>query len=196
MDWSSRPLVRIFILFATGIFIAWHFPGYPSKGNSFFVLLGVSFVVALLMACRPVQRRYSSLSGFFYAILILFLGYSVALLQISSVKFTYPKEKSTYCGRIVSNPVIKGDNLRAVLLVRELDGKSTSKCKGSKVMAFLQGGAKRSNLQVGDRIVFEGKLSRPVAPKNPGEFNYAGFLRLNGVYHTVFLSSGNWRMPE
>jgi competence protein ComEC len=54
----------------------------------------------------------------------------------------------------------------------------------------------QSLLSYGETLELEGEIQRPSSALNPGQFDYAQYLKTKGVVYTAYLSPGHWRMMK
>lgn len=54
----------------------------------------------------------------------------------------------------------------------------------------------QSLLSYGETLELEGKIQRPSSALNPGQFDYAQYLKTKDVAYTAYLSPGHWRMVK
>jgi len=55
--------------------------------------------------------------------------------------------------------------------------------QNAKILVTVYG--KIPNIELGDRIDIRGRISRPIGPSNPGEFNYKWYLKIHGVHYLL-----------
>lgn len=72
---------------------------------------------------------------------------------------------------------------RVVVQVREVEVRRTWADASGLLQVHIEGG--RQNLRVGDEVELVGRLTLPSEPANPGEFDYARFLRDQGIGATL-----------
>lgn len=65
--------------------------------------------------------------------------------------------------------------------IQALDGVS---CKGDIVYLITKDSLAKP-LAIGDRVILNEKVSPVVGPKNPYQFNYAAYLKNQGIYHEI-----------
>ncbi len=62
-----------------------------------------------------------------------------------------------------------------------------------KVLLYLSKDSLSRKVGLKDDLIFYGHISTPVNNGNPGEFDYAGFLRHKGISGIAYVDSGYWR---
>ena len=100
----------------------------------------------------------------------------------------------TFMGRVIEEPVETAETVRTVIEIRQIINNDTVIMNPGRTMAYFRKDSLSMQLEYGDMIVFQGKLTVPEGPKNPGEFNYAEFLALQNVHYIVFISGDNWSL--
>lgn len=105
----------------------------------------------------------------------------------------WPATAQTWDGVVTQQPRSSGAVTRAVIrltnsselvqLTVAVDSASVSSVSGETA----------SVLAVGDRVVFHGRMEVPHNAGNPGETDYAAYLRHQGISGQVFCYSGQWR---
>jgi competence protein ComEC len=82
--------------------------------------------------------------------------------------------------------------VRAVCLLISLDGKPQPPVK-VRVSLRLNSDHPEPLLRYGEALEFEGRVELPQAALNPGQFDYAQFLKNRGVAYTASVFPGSWR---
>ena len=76
-------------------------------------------------------------------------------------------------------------NIRFIAEVRSVDATSTH----GKLLVYLRKDTIKHNFQPGDRFYVFGKPNALANPKNPGEFNYAKYLRSKDIFRQLRITS-------
>lgn len=88
------------------------------------------------------------------------------------------------------NSKLKAQSYRQTFIaeiLRYADNQSTG-----KVLLIIQGNTTKKSLEIGDRILFMGKLEAINGPLNPGQFSYKKYMALKGVYHQTAVKSTSY----
>ncbi len=72
-------------------------------------------------------------------------------------------------------------------ILRYADDQSTG-----KILLTIQGNPANNSIEIGDRILFMGKLEAINSPLNPGQFSYKKYMALKGVYHQAAVKSNSY----
>lgn len=142
------------------------------------------------------------LAKFFVAIFfitLISLGYfvtSIRLLQNSPNHFANSGNHDAFIARVVTEPKERTNSYRVVLEVTSVKSQNSLKESDGRVIAYL----KKDSLNkadipcYGDLLIFTKQPSTPDKPGNPGEFNYAAYLKHNSIYHSLYLSGGDYKI--
>jgi competence protein ComEC len=195
MSWSARPFVRIFVFLVPGILLAYWVPAISGIGPLYIL----SSIGVLAVSGYAVYKLNFSWSRRW--ILGSILGFSVFLMGILLVNLTNSRQPEislgnfeTFMGRVIEEPVETAETVRTVIEIRQIINNDTVIMNPGRTMAYFRKDSLSMQLEYGDMIVFQGKLTVPEGPKNPGEFNYAEFLALQNVHYIVFISGDNWSL--
>lgn len=80
-----------------------------------------------------------------------------------------------------SGTLLPSDRPRTIAVVRAVEYHSAGRTQPISGMFRLECEGKREELSSGDRIEVWGRLLKPGPPRNPGEFDFAEYLRLKGI---------------
>ena len=193
MNWSSRPMVRIFFFLVAGILLARWVPVFRFTGVPWFIVL----IAALSFTTYVIYRKNRSwkwrwVNGVVFSVLILLTGIYLTVLRLDVHPFEYSGEEEMFVGKVVSEPVIKERSVKTILKLKEIRADDSVATNRQRVMAFFEKDSLSRQLQYGDMLVFKGRLKQPEGPKNPGEFDYATFLALHDIRATVFVRRHQW----
>jgi len=82
--------------------------------------------------------------------------------------------------------------VRALCEVYSLDGKPVGPVK-ARCSLRLSAGDPQPVLSYGDVLEMEGKIQAPLPAQNPGQFDYARYMKTKGVAYVLYASTGHWR---
>ncbi len=83
--------------------------------------------------------------------------------------------------------------VRAVCEVLSRDGVRTPSVK-ARCAFLLSADHPRSTLAYGDTVEIEGKIQYPASARNPGQFDYAHYLKTKGVAYVIYGAPGCWNL--
>lgn len=196
MIWSVRPFVRILIFFVTGILITRYVPAISSFNTSVFLIISIILLLtAISVTLITVKHRYNWVTGLIFGVLITFAGILFTSQKtLKQVNYSITEKSNTWLANVISNPTETNQAVKAIIQVTPFKPDSTHNYKPQKVLCFLSKDSLSTNLQYGDIITFNGKLTVPKGPLNPGEFDYAKYLKQNGINYTLFINGNSWKL--
>ena len=193
MDFLQRtPFFRLLLPLILGI-IAFRFVEFfqwsllAVFGFSLFLIL-LSFVIRVPK--RQFQFRWLFGSGIF---LFLFsLGYTLTSNQEKANDFDHLHQKGIYRVEICSPPVEKEKSIMCKAEVLQFHNSIWQPAHGQAILYF-QKDKLASKILFGDRLMVEAEFAPPEKPLNPESFDYATYLKRQGIGATSYISSGSWR---
>jgi len=148
-------------------------------------------VFSLIISSVAIKRRIASFAALSAAFLFIgcLLFQARQILPADHIKnFTAEGPREVYLeGLVVDEPVIAktfygGKKINLTLEAGHLQSKGLRYEVNGKVRVSLTGEA---SFSYGDRIVVNGRLSRPKGPGNPGGFDYAAYLERNRIFSVL-----------
>ncbi len=196
MIWSVRPFVRILIFFIGGILVTIYIPAISNINLSIILPISIMlFLSALVLTLTNLKHRYTWLTGLIIGLLITSTGIIFTLQKSPEpIDQSITGESQTWLANIISNPTETNKSVKAIISVTPVKVDSSHHFKAVKVLCYLSKDSTSTNLQYGDIITFTGKLAVPSGPLNPGEFDYAEYLKQNGINYTSFVRGNNWNL--
>lgn len=178
-----RPVVSFCIMMIAGILTSY-------LTNSIFVTAGMALLILSCFLAAGIMQRGS----FFVPVglLVFFLfgsaGFSLAD-RLQNGRFeAFDGQEVTVLGHIASEPEFKGERISYIVSVDSIGaGYQGDKVKtGGKVLLSTIKGSDGTFFDYGRELEFEGLLSLPMGVRNPGGFDYRGYLMQKGVGASVF----------
>ncbi len=204
---QSRPAVKFLLPLIAGILLGWYvaIPFWFS-----IVAIGCALCFLLFFLWRKKQYSFSSL----FIVLLIFL---FGILKISYEKrfvpsedisnFINPNREVTLTATIVDQPNIRSKRIQFTAEVESLTYLSAHEYTDGEILVTIlrekkSGRTKEKKYGYGDKILLKGFLEHPPHARNPGEFDFANYLRLNNITATFFVkkdsnvtvlhNDGNW----
>ncbi len=187
------PLVRLLLPFITGISIQYNFnaPYYLLIPVGVLLLISLSIIWIYFrshLAFRFCWVYGVILTGF---ILVCSMCLTQRAIQVSSF-INHAGKGDLIAARIAETPTERNQWYRAVIepLAFFEDGHMI-KTRG-KAIAWFEKDDYSSRLAVGDQIVIPNNFIEIRNYGNPFEFNYRGFLRIQGIFGETYISQDQW----
>ncbi|MCE1245751.1 MAG: ComEC family competence protein [Firmicutes bacterium] len=155
---------------------------------AFFVL----FIILILLFTLCITFLYYKKRNLAFAILMIFtacigsIGYKYKNEQMEGRRLRFEKgDSASITGQVVEPPVLRRGRPEFVIRITGVNGDSSIESKNSRAIvkcrkkAFEAEGA--LNFEAGNTVSFNGIYTPPDKATNPGQFDYGGYLELNGI---------------
>jgi len=193
--WKQAPFLRLIIPLIAGILFQWY--GGPGTYAAWTVLLSaVAGLIIFNLRISFLHYRFGWLNGVFINCLFFSLGMLVTWYKDISHQQqwinNYYTAKDYVTATIVEplseTPNAYKANASAQLLI---NGNNIRQVRGNIIIYFKKDGpAKR--LGYGSQIIFGRLLQAIKNSGNPGSFNYRRYASFQGIYHQVYLNTGDY----
>ena len=193
MFWSARPFVRIFILFAFGVFVAFKWDAL--RGISpvlFYAVLGSLLLFAYFLLPKRFKYKYHWIKGLFLGFAVMVSGVLITTLYYPEGNNSVTQLRGTFVGVISGQPEETDRSYKALV---ELYGEQDSIFRplSGKVLIYFEKDT-TVVLQYGDIVLFSAVLKEPENTGNPEEFDYKSFLKTKGVELVGFVAADHYRV--
>ncbi len=177
------PIVRLAIPLATGIFFAGHFHGFFSLRAAALTLVGLWLVVGGWLLFRKRGGRW--LFGVGTTLFMFLVGCVLMETEWRRVTVRWPSEKRLYEGIVQEMPVEKKRSIQYRVQINEKD-----------ILLYLSKDSLSRRVDMGDVLRFYALVSPPSNPSDSTTFDYASYLRYNGISGTAYAAPGCWCIQE
>ena len=193
MSWSSRPFARIFFFLVAGIFLARYATTIVFINSNWLLFIALPLMILIFLFIKwKISWKWRSLTGIAAGVTIFLFGVWLTRQKLEKAQtITYDKP-AYFQGEVIKEPVLTDRAVKLVISLVQLDDTSSHLKEPVKMMALFSRDSTSEKLGYGDQLLFYGKPVSPKPPKNPFEFDYAGFLRLNEISSTVFITRERW----
>ena len=180
------PLVRVLIPFVCGIVVA-----LSMAGSVTFVIAALSIsLIAVLLAHFALKRssHYYIYQGVSLSLLFAFCGMTAVKIQQHNYnqQLASVREKVPVAVTLTGDPEVHNNNVRTKAHVFAIQVDSVWKEADAEIMIYIKRNPAAELLRYGDQITVVGGLQEPLAPMNPGEFDYKGWLHDQGIGFVCF----------
>ena len=178
-----RPALWAALSFGTGVVLA-HYATTPVLPLLVFSFLLALAGLALVLKGRPASALFVVL---FLALGALRYATATGLLPENHIRRVgLFGQRGVVRGRVAGEPELRGEQTRFVLELEEVETDSMRYRVSGRVLVSAR------DIRVpaghGDWISLRGRLQRPRPARNPGGFDYRGFLALQQLHGTLYLS--------
>jgi len=141
------------------------------------------------------QYQFRWLFGCGIFVFMFSLAYLLCREHEKTELFDHLHQKGIYRIELTSSPVEKAKSYMCqVDILRFFD--SSWKPAHGKAILYFQKDQAASELLFGDRLFIEADFAPPQKPLNPDGFDYAVYLKRQGIGATCYISSGSWQMAD
>ena len=192
---SSFPFIRILIAFIPGILFAKTIT-LPLELLFFSGAILLLFILILRSKKKTIKNLIDYKSGFFQLFFFILLGIIVAKINykennenhfIHSVQF----EENYNCVLQLTSVVEEKEKTKklSVEIIAIQNAKQWKSTFGKSIIYHLKDSITNAELEYGDVFLARIKFNKLPIIKNPGDFDYGNYLKLNGIYATGFSST-------
>ncbi len=159
-----------------------------SFGFSIFLI-----VLSFFVEKSTSQYRLRHIFGIGVILCTTTIAYYLCLSFEQRNNFTGLNHQAIYEVELTSAPQEKERSYSVqVKLLQRYDSISTTPVSGN-AMVYIQKDSLASKLLLGDRLMIDAEFKAPDGVQNPNGFDYAKYLKRQGVGATVYLASEKWK---
>lgn len=183
---SRNPMLRLAIPFILGIAVAWLYT-LPM------LFLSSIFVVAALLLVIGFLRTPKMLFGVGATLMMFALGTIAMSVDRANDELQWSGEKGHFEALLLEVPRL-GDKTVKVVAQAERIGRDSvpGMRRVGLVYLYFSNSVEAEQLQIGERVCFEGKLSPPCNNGNPAEFDVENYYAVKGITGSIYLPVGGW----
>lgn len=194
---SEHPLIGLVLPFMAGIAAGeWAYSIFSGCCAFLFVAsLAVAVGGYVLQVFRPLQFRTSRFNLAVVSISIGLMGMALLVNQRDKLQPSWPVGAQTFRGMIMETPrgSSKAHQVEVSLTGGQYDGWRVRLTLMRDTMALHTA---CSVPEVGNTLLFYTSIEPLRASGNPGDFDYAAWLRRHGISGTGFCAAGYWQLSE
>lgn len=193
INFQKFPFLRLLIPLIAGIIASGYLKDSINQ-NLLWSALGLFFILTVYF--HIVQQSYKS--RWVQGSMVFLFMFTFGLI---STRLTSPASKSDnilhhkgkrYLVRVVDPPAIREVTTKLSLeVIAVYDSLGRRPASGS-IMSYARNTDHTANLRYGDILLLLKPPELVSNPTNPGQFDYRGHLRKQGIYHQMFLSENDW----
>ena len=196
MDFLQRtPFFRLLLPFIIGI-ILFQYLELPQWG--LYAIIGLSlllFILSLVIRQPKRQFQFRWLFGCGIFLFMLASAYFLTAEHEKSNAFDHLNQKGIYRVELTSAPVEKTKSYLCKVDVLEFYNSSWQPAHGKAILYFQKDEA-ASKLLFGDRLMVQAEFAAPEKALNPDGFDYAAYLKRQGISATCYITAGSWQMTD
>lgn len=190
---QRTPFFRLLFALVFGILLFQYF-------RVSLIILSVLLILSLLILISflfirnsETQYRFRWLFGIGVFVCFACIGYGSCYLFEQKNQFTELNHRAIYEVELISAPVEKARSYSfRVKLLHRYDSIEITPVAG-KAILYIQKDSVPPSLLFGDRLLVDAEFKTPDGAQNPNGFDYAKYLKRQGIGATAYLASGKWK---
>ena len=196
MNFLQRtPFFRLLLLFILGIILYQFVELAQWSLYAMFVLSALLILVSFVIRIPKQQFQFRWLFGCGIFLLMLSMAYVLSFWHEKSTAFDHLHQKGVYRVELISAPIEKAKSYLCKVEVLQYLDKNWKPTQGQAIL-YLQKDDAASRLLFGDRLLVGAEFTEPEKALNPDGFDYAGYLKRQGVGVTCYIPSGTWQITD
>lgn len=190
---QRTPFFRLVLALIVGI-VLYHYYHVSVVVPLGLLVFSLVLLVSLLFIRKPeIQYRFHWLYGVGVLICFVGIGYVSCYLFEQKNLFTELNHRAIYEVELISAPVEKARSYSfRVKLLHRYDSVEITPVAG-KAILYIQKDSVPPSLLFGDRLLVDAEFKIPDGVQNPNGFDYAAYLKRQGVGATAYLATGRWK---
>ncbi len=186
---KNNPFIRLLLPFIAGIVLQYFFLFEKIIVSAFFAVAFLSAILFLLIKL-PYHLQY--LKGIAISCFLIATGLLLTYLADTEYKIVSNEKEAVFVGEIVKVPTEREKNYKTEINIEAQKENNYWKEVNAKAIAYFEKGDSLLGLKAGDRIIFSTRLQAIKENKNPFGFDYAKYLALKQIGHSVYIRNNNW----
>ena len=191
---QRTPFFRLLLPFILGIILYQYVEFFHGVLYAMFGLSALLVVGSFVFRTPKRQFQFRWLFGCGISIFMLALAYLLSLEQEQADVFEPLHQKGIYRIELTSAPVEKAKSYQCKADIISSFDDSAWKPAHGQAMLYFQKDKAASKLLFGDRLWIGADFAPPERALNPDAFDYAVYLKRQGVGATCYIPSGTWKM--
>lgn len=197
MDFLLRtPFFRLMLAIIPGIVL---FQYVQIPAFALFISAGICAVIILISFLNrksDFQYKFRWVFGCSVVIFLSVLSYALCLNFEKNYSFSSLNEHAVYEVELEAAPVEKAKSyLCKVELIQKYDSAGGETAFGHAIIYLQKDNAVR-DLLLGDRLLIDAEFKSPDGVQNPLGFDYARYLKRQGILATAYVSTEKWQKSD
>ncbi|MEI8085479.1 MAG: ComEC/Rec2 family competence protein [Paludibacter sp.] len=195
MEFLQRtPFFRILLPFIMGIIAYQYVELFRWSLASIFSMSLCLMAIAFAIHVPKQQFKFRWLFGSGIFFFMFALAYFLSGEREKKDAFDHLHQKGIYSVELVAAPIEKTKSYLCKVEVQQYFDSTTSTSAHGNAVLYFQKDSAASKLLFGDRLLIETEFSPPEKAQNPDGFNYAAYLKRQGIGATSYISADSWKL--
>lgn len=192
----KTPFVRFLLPLICGILVQHYTNGVFLRIVAF--SLSFIFLLYALFSSKNSATIYKNRWSFGVGIFCFFFACGPLLYHIKNERNTwsFSSEEAIYSCRIIDTPVEKEKTFLYRLHVNHLLDKTTLFSIDKQILCYISKDSLSKKLSVGGELLINARITPPKNNGNPDEFDYAFYLKQQGISGIAFVQQSHWSLLD
>lgn len=162
----------------------------------FLVMLAVLMFIGSYFRQKPsTSWRYRWVFGVALYLFLFAAGYFLSEQKARKSIFSHLEKRGIYAVELIEAPIEKKNSyLCRVQLISHTDSLLKTQPAAGKAILYIAKDSASATLVSGHRILLETRFVAPDGAVNPDGFDYAAYLKRQGIGATSYIPSGRWEV--
>lgn len=181
--WEKVPFLKFLLALLVGII--WEYYREVNQYLSPLLAVAVALMLGSYLLPHFFRFRFRALFGIGLYLFWVSLGVFTTFHAKKQSVFEYPDMPQGYIGYVEEMPQKKPRSIACKLALQGYPSK--------KIVAYLYPDSLSESLQVGDKVLFYGRISPFKNMGNPDDFDYKSYMHRLGFSGSVYLTQDKWQ---
>lgn len=155
------------------------------------------FSVSYLIRKPEISYRFRWIFGLALWIFLFATGIFLSKQKADKSTFSHINQKGIFLVELTEAPITKKNSyLCRVKLINYTDSLLKTQPATGRAILYLAKDSASAKLLSGHRLLLETRFVAPDGVVNPDGFNYAAYLKRQGICATAYLPSGRWKIYD
>lgn len=184
----NYPFVRLLSFQLSGICLASFIPGAGIVLSGLLLIL-ITWLITLI---RQKKYPYDLVHSATLIVLIITISF---INTRKNQHYGLMTDYGLRCfeAEVLNNPLKKANSFQTIIRIIQTD---SFQIKNQKLLVYLEKGEKASLLRPGDLIFARSAIGMIRNAGNPFEFDYRNYLSRKHIWHTAYITSGNYTIHQ
>lgn len=194
---QRAPFFRLLLALCIGIILYQYIHIWAVLPILIFIVSVIVAIIPLFLKSTEHTFSFNWISGIGFMLSLSALGYGLCQYSEQQNRFTAFREKGLFQAQVISSPIEKKRSYQCkIKLKQQLIHSSTIKKVTGNAIIYFQKDSLVEHLHYGDNILIYTEFKSPDGIQNPNGFDYAKYLKRQGILATAYVSTEDWKISS
>ncbi len=192
---QNNPFFRLLLPLVAGIAFSGFLAGWEFAMHIFATLAIVMFIGSYIKQKPETSWRNRWIFGVALYLFLFAAGYFISEQKERNSTFSHLNQKGIYAVELTDSPIEKKNSyLCRVKLISLTDSAMNTQPAKGKAILYIAKDSASASIVSGHRLLLETSFVVPDGEVNPDGFDYAVYLKRQGIGATAYIPSGRWKI--